>query len=406
MLIIHKYGGTSLADSTRIKEVAKRIKKESQKGDDLVIVVSAPSGMTNQLLEQASEICTTPSLREVDMMLTTGEQLSASLLSLALQDIGVDAISFNSFQINMKTTNTYGSAKLREIKSDRIFTEIAKKKVVVITGFQGINEHNDFTTLGRGGSDTTAVAIGVCLNADMVEIFTDVDGFHTADPRLVKNAIQVPYLSHSEALEMASLGAKIMHDRSVALAMKYGINLHVRNSYNDNKGTIIGEAKMEEIKLNGVAHSNKNALINIMGQNISSATIGKIFTRIKDLNINISNISKTQDADNYQQISMLLESDENIERFIKYKDEIIQNKDNEINAIEINQDVAKVSVVGFAVRTSGVFAQIWQELTSNNIDILMVSTSDLSISSVVKLADMEKAVQILHKKFFETANSI
>ena len=287
-LIIQKYGGTSVADGARVKEVAKRVLKYRSEGHDVVVVVSAPAGVTDSLLKRAKDITDLPDKRELDMLLTTGEQISIALLSMAIKDMGGDAISYNAFQVKFGTTADHTKALITNIDTTKIKERLKEGKVVVFAGFQGITIDNEITTLGRGGSDTTAVALGVALNADEVEIYTDVDGVYTADPRIVKNSKKLNEISYQEMLEMAASGAKVLHPRSVEIAAKYGIHIHLRSSFDNSKGTIVkGEEEiMEKAKIVGVSSSKNEGKITILGMPDKPGIAAKVFATLAKAKIN------------------------------------------------------------------------------------------------------------------------
>lgn len=267
MLIVKKFGGSSVANKERIFNVAKRCIEDWQKGNDVVVVLSAMGDTTDELLAKATEINPRATKRELDMLLTTGEQVSVSLMAMAMQSMGVPAVSLNAFQISMQSTSKYGNARFKRIDTERITHELENRKIVIVTGFQGINKYDDYTTLGRGGSDTTAVALAAVLHADVCEIFTDVDGVYTADPRVVKNARKLEVVTYDEMLELATLGAKVLHNRSVEMAKKYGVTLIVRSSLNNEEGTIVKEAvkKMEKMLITGVAGDKNTARVSAIG---------------------------------------------------------------------------------------------------------------------------------------------
>lgn len=267
MLIVKKFGGSSVANKERIFNVAKRCIEDWQKGNDVVVVLSAMGDTTDELLAKATDINPRATKRELDMLLTTGEQVSVSLMAMAMQAMGVPAISLNAFQISMQSTSKYGNARFKRIDTDRITHELENRKIVIVTGFQGVNKYDDYTTLGRGGSDTTAVALAAVLHADVCEIFTDVDGVYTADPRVVKNARKLEVVTYDEMLELATLGAKVLHNRSVEMAKKYGVTLIVRSSLNNEEGTIVKEAvkKMEKMLITGVAGDKNTARVSAIG---------------------------------------------------------------------------------------------------------------------------------------------
>ena len=291
MLVVKKFGGTSVANKERIFNVARRCVDEYKKGNDVVVVLSAMGKLTDELIDMAKDINPNPSKRELDMLLTTGEQTSVALMAMALDVLGVPSVSLNAFQVAMHTTRNYGNARLKRIDADRIMHEIDQRKIVVITGFQGVNKYEDYTTLGRGGSDTTAVALAAALHADMCEIYTDVDGVYTADPRYVKNARKLDEITYDEMLDLATLGAGVLHNRSVELAKKYGVQMVVRSSLTNEEGTIVKEdVKMEKMLVSGVAADKNVARISVVGLNDKPGTAFRLFDELAKANINVDMI--------------------------------------------------------------------------------------------------------------------
>ena len=265
MLVVKKFGGTSVGNKDRIMNVAKRCIEDYKKGNDVVVVLSAMGKMTDELIAKAKEINPNPSRREMDMLLTTGEQTSVSLMAMAMDSLGVPAVSLNAFQVAMHTTSVYSNARIKRIDTDRIMNELEQRKIVIVTGFQGVDQFDNYTTLGRGGSDTTAVALAAALHADACEIYTDVDGVYTADPRVVPNARKIEEITYDEMLELATSGAKVLHNRSVEMAKKYGVELVVRSSLNTEEGTLVKEvAKVEKMLITGVAADKNTARISVM----------------------------------------------------------------------------------------------------------------------------------------------
>ena len=291
MLIVKKFGGTSVADKERIFNVARRCIEDYQKGNDVVVVLSAMGKYTDELITMAKDINEIPPKREMDMLFTIGEQMSVALMAMAMDKLGVPAISLNAFQVAMHSTSVYGNAKLKRIDSERIRHELEQRKIVIITGFQGINKYDDYTTLGRGGSDTTAVALAAALHADACEIYTDVDGVYTADPRKVKNARKLDVVTYDEMLELATLGAGVLHNRSVELAKKFGVQLVVRSSLNTSEGTIVKEgSKMEKMLVSGVAGDTNSARIAVVGLKDEPGVAFKLFNSLARHNINVDMI--------------------------------------------------------------------------------------------------------------------
>ncbi|HOA91133.1 MAG: aspartate kinase [Bacillota bacterium] len=398
-LIVQKYGGTSVADATRVRDVAERVLYTQQKGNQMVIVVSAPAGKTDELLALARGVAKHPNPREVDMLLATGEQISIALLAMAIADLGGKAISLTAAQVGIKTDGTHQKAKITEISLKRIKEELEKGQVVIVAGFQGIDEKHDYTTLGRGGSDTSAVALAAALNADMCEIYTDVDGVYTADPRLVPNAKKHDEISYDEMLEMASLGAKVLHLRAVELAKKYNVPLHVRSSFNENPGTVVkGGENMEQGRIVvGVAHNSKISKLTIARIADKPGVAAMIFSKLAAADINVDMIVQSAGKDGLADISFTVSKDDadRAEEVARSMVEVLSAE-----SVERDDNQAKVSIVGTGMLTNpGVAAAMFETLAQNNINIEMISTSDISISTVIPGELVEKAVQALHSAF-------
>ena len=399
-LIIQKYGGTSVADGVRVKEVAKRVLKYRSEGHDVVVVVSAPAGVTDSLLKRAKDITDFPDKRELDMLLTTGEQISIALLSMAIKDMGGDAISYNAFQVKFGTTADHTKALITNIDTTKIKERLKEGKVVVFAGFQGITIDNEITTLGRGGSDTTAVALGVALNADEVEIYTDVDGVYTADPRIVKNSKKLNEISYQEMLEMAASGAKVLHPRSVEIAAKYGIHIHLRSSFDNSKGTIVkGEEEiMEKAKIVGVSSSKNEGKITILGMPDKPGIAAKVFATLAKAKINTDIIVQSSSTNKELNNISFTVSKTDLPEAIAISEKI----KTEIGATSILSDgnVAKVSVIGVGLKSHyETTADIFDTLAENNINIDMISCSEINVSCIISQDDVDKAVIALHDKF-------
>ncbi len=398
-LIVQKYGGSSVANPERIKRVAERVAGYKKKGHSLVVVVSALGDTTDDLLELAGKITQKPSCRELDMLMSTGEQISVALLAMALHELNVDAISFTGYQVGIRTDSTHTKARIIEISSDRIKRELKKDKVIIVAGFQGSDHNHNITTLGRGGSDLTAVALANALRADTCEIYTDVEGIYTTDPRKVKDAQKIERISYEEMLELASSGAQVMQSRSIEVAGKYNIPLHVRSSFSTNEGTwIVKEDKsMEDVLIRGVSVSKNEAKLTVSGVPNKPGIAGRIFRTLSDAGINvdviIQNIGKAVSTD----ISFTVprnEADTAVNLLKKVADEA------GIREVTKDPHIAKVSVVGIGMRShAGVAAKMFEILGKNKINIEMISTSEIKISCVVKLSDADKAVKLLHKEF-------
>ena len=398
MLIVKKFGGTSVANKERIFNVARRCIADYQKGNDVVVVLSAMGKMTDELIAKARDINPSASKRELDMLLTTGEQTSAALMAMAMGALGVPAISLNAFQIQMHTTSKYGNARLKGIDSDRIQTELENRKIVIVTGFQGINKYDDYTTLGRGGSDTTAVALAAVLHADLCEIYTDVDGVYTADPRVVKNARKLKEITYDEMLDLATAGAGVLHNRSVEMAKKYGVRLVVRSSLNESEGTVVKEeVDVERMLVSGVALDKKAARISVMGLKDEPGIAFRLFHILSKNNINVDIILQSIGRENTKDISFTVNEEEADEVVA-----LIEENKSRITAKEVNcnKSVAKVSIVGAGMMSNpGVAAKMFEALYSRGININMISTSEIRITVLVNLEDGERAMNAIHEAF-------
>lgn len=399
MLIVKKFGGTSVADKEKIFYVAKRCIEDYEKGHQIVVVLSAMGKQTDFLIEQAKEIHPKASKRELDMLLTTGEQISVALMAMAFHSLGVPAISLNAFQVAMHTTPVYGNARLKRIDTDRITNELASKKIVIITGFQGINQFDDYTTLGRGGSDTTAVAVAAALHAQKCEIYTDVDGVYTADPRIVKNARKLEEITYDEMLELATLGAGVLHNRSVEMAKKYGIPLVVRSSQNRTEGTIVKEeVKMEKMLVSGVACDKKAARISVLGLEDQPGVAFQLFNYLAKYNIEVDIILQSIGVDGKKDISFTVH-EEVAEETIALLEEYRENG-LKCEQLEREDHIAKVSIVGAGMMTNaGVAAKMFEALYDTGINIKMISTSEIRVTVIIDEAYAEQAVNAIHDAF-------
>ena len=395
MLIVKKFGGTSVGNRDRIFNVAGRCVEEYKKGNDVVVVLSAMGKYTDVLIDMAKEINPNPPKREMDMLLTTGEQQSVALMAMAMASMGVPAVSLNAFQVAMHTTSTYSNARIKRIDTERIRNEIEQHKIVIITGFQGINNYDDYTTLGRGGSDTTAVALAAALHADLCEIYTDVDGVYTADPRKVKSARKLDMVTYDEMLELATLGAGVLHNRSVELAKKYGVQMVVRSSLNTNEGTIVKEGnKMEKMIVSGVAADPDAARVAVIGLKDEPGVAFKLFNELAKHNINIDMILQSVGRHGTKDITFTC-SDEDADEAA----ELIKAK-MDFESIDVNKDVAKVSIVGAGMQSNaGVAAKMFEALYDSNINIRMISTSEIRVTVLINASETERAMNAIHDKF-------
>ncbi len=398
MLIVKKFGGTSVANKERIMNVAKRCIKEYQAGNGVVVVLSAMGKQTDVLIDMAKDINPSPSKREMDMLLTTGEQTSVALMAMAMNFLGVPAISLNAFQVAMHTTSAYNNARLKRIDTERIRNELDQRKIVIVTGFQGVNKYDDYTTLGRGGSDTTAVALAAALHADACEIYTDVDGVYTADPRIVKNARKLKEITYDEMLDLATLGAGVLHNRSVEMAKKYNVQLVVRSSLSDAEGTIVKEdVKVERMLVSGVAADKNVTRISLVGLKNKPGTAFKVFDLLAKANINVDMILQSIGRSETKDISFTVPRNmfEDAYKVLSDNKESLGAED-----ISYNNNVAKVSIVGAGMMSNpGVAAKMFECLYNSNININMISTSEIRVTVLIDEKDVENATNAVHDSF-------
>ena len=398
MLIVKKFGGTSVANKERIFHVAKRCIKDYREGHDVIVVLSAMGKYTDELVDMARDVNPRPPKREMDMLFTIGEQMSVALMAMAMNALGVSAISLNAFQVAMHTTSSYGNARIKRIDSDRIRHELDQRKIVLITGFQGINKYDDYTTLGRGGSDTTAVALAAALHADECQIYTDVDGIYTADPRVVKKARKLSEITYDEMLDLATLGAGVLHNRSVEMAKKYGVQLVVRSSLKEEEGTIVKEdAKMERMLVSGVAADKNTARISVVGLIDKPGTAFALFDILAKANINVDMILQSVGRNQTKDISFTVSNDSAADAL-----NVIEKNKKRLNPehVECERNVAKVSVVGAGMMSNpGVAAKMFECLFNSNINIKMISTSEIRVTVLIDEKDTEKAMNAAHDAF-------
>ncbi|GIX41538.1 MAG: aspartokinase [Leptospiraceae bacterium] len=398
-LIVQKYGGTSVGDTDRIKNVANRIKMYYDQGHDLVVVVSAMGHTTDQLIEMAKKINPHPKAREMDVLLSTGEQVSIALLAMALDYIGVPAISFTGAQVRILTDKKHSMARIQEIDTTRIIEQLKQKKVCIVAGFQGVDEDFNITTLGRGGSDLTAVALAAALNADECEIYTDVDGVYTTDPNKVQSAKKISIICYEEMLELARLGAGVLHSRSVEVASKYNVVIHVRSSFNNNPGTlVVPEDKiMEKVLVRGVTLKTDEARISVMDIPDRPGLAADLFNRLARADINVDMIVQSTGKDQKNTISFTVPVDS-----IHITKEIVEAFIKEMGngSYDIDENIAIVSAVGIGMKShSGVAGKMFEALAKENINIEMISTSEIKISVVVKKDVGKKALEAIHNAF-------
>ena len=398
MLVVKKFGGTSVANKERIFNVAKRCVEEYRKGNDVVVVLSAMGKYTDELIDLAQDINPRPPKREMDMLFTIGEQMSVALMAMALNHLDVPAVSLNAFQVSMHTTSAYGNARLKRIDTERIRTELENRKIVVVTGFQGINKFDDYTPLGRGGSDPTAVALAAALRADACEIYTDVDGIYTADPRLVPNARKLKGITYDEMLDLATLGAGVLHNRSVEMAKKYGVPLVVRSSLTNEEGTVVKEdVNVERMLVSGVALDRKADRVAVIGLKDEPGIAFKVFDCLAKKHINVDVILQSIGRDGTKDISFTVD-DGDLEDTVAALQE--SRGRLSFDRIESETKIAKLSIVGAGmISNPGVAAKMFESLYNANININMISTSEIRITVLINEADGERAINAVHDAF-------
>jgi aspartate kinase len=404
-LVVQKYGGTSVGDVGRIQRVARRIVEAKRAGHDVVVVVSAMAGETDRLLQLAHEITESPNERELDVILATGEQVAIGLLSLAIQACGAQARSFTGTQVRILTDNVHTKARILNIDVERIRQALREGKIAIVAGFQGVNAEEEVTTLGRGGSDLTAVALAAALSADVCEIYTDVEGVYTADPGLVPTARKLPRISYEEMIEMASLGARVLQARAVEYAKNYNVCVHVRSSFSENRGTLVVQEDpgMEKVMVSGIAYDRKEAKITITRVVDRPGIAAKLFGRVAEAGIVVDMIVQNISQDGHTDISFTVPRTD----FHKAM-ELVKGLAREIGADQVLGDdrIAKVSIVGVGMRThSGVAAKMFAALAAENINIMMISTSEIKVSCVIEEKYTELAVRVLHDVFHLEAQS-
>ena len=397
-LIVQKFGGSSVKDAECLRRVAGIITNTYKEGNDVVVVVSAQGDTTDDLIEKAKEISKNPSKREMDMLLTTGEQISASLLAMAIEEMGYPAVSLTGWQAGILTNSRYSDSRIKKINTERINAELDKKRIVIVTGFQGINRYDDITTLGRGGSDTSAVALAAACHADLCEIYTDVDGVYTSDPRISPDAKKLSEISYDEMLELASLGANVLHNRSVELAKKYNVNLCVRSSITGAEGTIVKEVTtVESMMVRGIAKDNDVARISVCSIEDTPGKAFRIFSLLAKHNVNVDIILQSIGRDNTKDISFTVTEgklQDALDVLEKNKD-IIGYKD-----LSYATDVSKVSIVGAGMVTNpGVAAKMFEALFDAHINIHMIATSEIKVSVLIDRGLENMAVKAIQQKF-------
>lgn len=400
MLIVQKFGGSSVADAAKIRRVAGIIADTYTSDNDVVVVLSAQGDTTDDLIEKAREINPRPSKREMDVLLSTGEQQSVALMAMALEAMGLPVVSLTGWQVGLETNAAYGSARILRVSTERIRTELDKRRIVIVAGFQGTDRNEDITTLGRGGSDTTAVAIAAVLHADKCQIFTDVDGVYTADPRKVQGAKKLSEITYDEMLELASLGAQVLMNRSVELAKRYGVVIEVLSSYERKPGTKVKEVvrKMEEMKISGIAKDNNVARIAVVGVPDEPGVAFRVFNTMAKSRINVDIILQSYGRSNTNDISFTVPLDDAeraSEALCELKDSI------GFDHVSVDTNVSKVSIVGAGMMSaSGIASLMFEALYDAKINIQMISTSEIKVSVLIDKAYADQAVQAIHSKFF------
>lgn len=404
-LIVQKFGGSSVADADKIRNVARIITETYRRGHNVVAVLSAQGDTTDDLIAKAAEINPKASKREMDMLLSTGEQISCSLCAMAIEAMGYPVVSLTGWQAGMKTNSAYSNARIKRIGPERILAELDRRSIVIVTGFQGVNKYDDITTLGRGGSDTSAVALAAALHADLCQIYTDVDGVYTADPRRVKGARKLDEITYDEMLELASLGAQVLHNRSVEMAKRYNVNLEVLSSFSGQPGTKVKEVtkNMEKVYISGVAKDTDIARVAIIGLADEPGIAFKIFSMLGKENINVDIILQSIGRDQTKDISFTVGHGD-MERVR----ELLEERKSALHYdhVDIVDTVAKISIVGAGmVNNAGVASQMFEALYSAGVNINMISTSEIKISVLVNKNEADRAVQAIHDRFFSQFGS-
>ncbi|MBC5733150.1 aspartate kinase [Flavonifractor sp. DFI.6.63] len=399
-LIVQKFGGTSVADADRIRNVARIITETYRRGHNVLAVLSAQGDTTDDLIAKAAQINPHASKREMDMLLSTGEQISCSLCAMAIEAMGYPVVSLTGWQAGFRTNSVYSDARIKRIDTERVLAELDKKAIVIVTGFQGINKYDDITTLGRGGSDTSAVALAAVLHADLCQIYTDVDGVFTADPRSVEGAAQLDEITYDEMLELATLGAQVLHNRSVEMAKRYGVKLEVLSSFSGKPGTKVKEVAktMEKMHVSGVAKDKNVARLAVVGLADQPGIAFKIFSLLAKENVNVDIILQSIGRHNTKDISFTV-GKQDMERTKKLLEDHVELLG--FDHIDVSDQIAKISIVGAGmVHNPGVAAKMFEALYNAGININMISTSEIKVSVLVDLADADRAVQVIHDRFF------
>lgn len=405
-LVVQKYGGTSMGTIERIRNVAKRVAKTYDVGNDTVVVVSAMAGETNKLVALANELCEFPDNREYDVLVASGEQVSISLLAICLKSMGYKAKSYHGWQVPIITDNAFSKARIMEIGNERMRADLENGAIVIVAGFQGMDREGNITTLGRGGSDTSAVALAAALKADVCEIYTDVDGVFTTDPNICADARKIDKISYEEMLELASLGAKVLQIRSVEFAKKYNVDIHVRSSFNDNPGTIVTkeDKEMETVLVSGIANDKNEAKIAVMHVPDKPGIAAKILSALSDANISVDMIVQNVSEQDFTDFTFTVTKAD-----FKKALALTRETAREINARDVaaDENIAKVSIVGVGMRShAGVATKMFETLAREGINIQMISTSEIKISVVIDAKYTELAVRVLHDAFGMSAKDV
>jgi aspartate kinase len=398
-LVVQKYGGTSVGTIDRIRNVARRVAKTYDDGNDVVVIVSAMSGETNKLVALANEMCEFPSEREYDVLVATGEQVTIALLSMCLQSMGYKAKSYMGHQIPIHTDSAFSKARIEKIDDKKIREDLKNGTIIVVAGFQGVDKEGNTTTLGRGGSDTSAVAVAAALKADVCEIYTDVDGVYTTDPRIVPDAAKMEKISYEEMLELASLGSKVLQIRSVEFAKKYGVVVHVRSSFNDNPGTLVmkEDADMEAVLVSGISYNKDEAKISVFRVPDKPGIAAQLFSPLSHANITVDMIIQNVSHEGYTDLTFTVPKAD-FKKALKIVEETA--KDIGASGVSSDESIAKVSIVGVGMRShSGVASKMFQTLSQEGINIQMISTSEIKVSCVIDAKYTELAVRVLHDAF-------
>ena len=403
-LIVQKFGGSSVADTEKIRNVARIITDTYQKGNSVVAVLSAQGDTTDDLIDKAAEVNPNASKRELDMLLSTGEQISCALCAMAIEGMGFPVVSLTGWQAGFRTNSGYGNARIKRVQAERIRAELDKRRIVIVTGFQGLNKYDDITTLGRGGSDTSAVAIAASLGADLCQIYTDVDGVYTADPRLVPTAHKLDEITYDEMLELATLGAQVLHNRSVEMAKRYSVNLEVLSSFSGKPGTKVKEVvkTMEKSHISGVAKDKNIARLALVGLEDTPGIAYKIFSLLAKNNVNVDIILQSIGRSDTKDISFTVTKED-----MELAHQLLEDNRDRIHFdhIDVSDNIAKVSIVGAGmINSPGVAAAMFEALFNAGININMISTSEIKVSVLVHISEADRAVQVIHNRFYDEFN--